>query len=441
MRLFYSEGCSHIYYCGHSRHNLTSPTFPDLATSPAAYRLRRTHPRRRPTETKIVCEYPDRARTKGNPRQGPVSWMTEHPPDVDKNTTYETSAERQAYAVTSLPTAPATGGGGGGGGGRGGRGGVGGGATAASSSSSTANRTAVARRARSAAPKSAPTQLGPRGSGTAEEGLDPPPCSFLGPAKQAIAVPVLSVRLKLRAIEEEKLEAERIAAAIVAEAEAAKAKTSQKFASLSYLRPLKKTPRATTTTASHPPEQRKTIVAKRGSRSNNSSSSSPVRTRASATSGGRDARRGGSQRRQSPARIKSRRKTTRSSRGRSRNGGGQSPQSNRVRQGMSEAKKRGTSAVDGSRRGRWGREGKSEKFLADGRDSGGSGGRYSRRRKSRSRSSIRRVVPTTTPRRGNADGPDMSGGGGGARRLGSGNAHSSRTPSPSKWSASTSSPA
>lgn len=42
---------------------------------------------------KVVCEYPDRSRTKGNSLSGPVSWMTEHAPDLDKNTTYKTRQE------------------------------------------------------------------------------------------------------------------------------------------------------------------------------------------------------------------------------------------------------------------------------------------------------------------------------------------------------------
>ena len=41
----------------------------------------------------VVCEYPDRSRTRGNSQSGPVSWMTEHAPDLDKNTTYKTRQE------------------------------------------------------------------------------------------------------------------------------------------------------------------------------------------------------------------------------------------------------------------------------------------------------------------------------------------------------------
>lgn len=47
---------------------------------------------------KVVCEYPDRARTKGNSGAGPVSWMTEHSPRRDENTTYHTRAEADATA-------------------------------------------------------------------------------------------------------------------------------------------------------------------------------------------------------------------------------------------------------------------------------------------------------------------------------------------------------
>lgn len=43
----------------------------------------------------VVCEYPDRSRTKGNSHTGPISWMNEHPPDVDLNTAYKTRAEKE----------------------------------------------------------------------------------------------------------------------------------------------------------------------------------------------------------------------------------------------------------------------------------------------------------------------------------------------------------
>ncbi|CAM9931912.1 unnamed protein product, partial [Ectocarpus fasciculatus] len=43
----------------------------------------------------VVCEYPDRSRTKGNSHAGPISWMNEHPPDVDLNTAYKTRAEKE----------------------------------------------------------------------------------------------------------------------------------------------------------------------------------------------------------------------------------------------------------------------------------------------------------------------------------------------------------
>ncbi|CAM9942970.1 unnamed protein product, partial [Scytosiphon promiscuus] len=60
-----------------------------------------------------------------------------------------------------------------------------------------------------------------------------------GPAKEAVSVPVLSVRLKLIAIEKAKLEAERL----VAEEALAAAENAEKQRSgmLSYLKPLNKT--------------------------------------------------------------------------------------------------------------------------------------------------------------------------------------------------------
>ncbi|CAM9931845.1 unnamed protein product, partial [Ectocarpus fasciculatus] len=63
------------------------------------------------------------------------------------------------------------------------------------------------------------------------------PSSSLGPIKEAVAVPVLSVRLKLRAREEARLEAERLAAA---EAAAAEEEARRKPNTLSYLKPLNK---------------------------------------------------------------------------------------------------------------------------------------------------------------------------------------------------------
>ena len=43
----------------------------------------------------VVCEFPDRSRTKGNSDAGPVSWMTEHAPDTERNTTYKTREEQE----------------------------------------------------------------------------------------------------------------------------------------------------------------------------------------------------------------------------------------------------------------------------------------------------------------------------------------------------------
>lgn len=41
-----------------------------------------------------MCEFPDRARTRGSPHGGPVSWMNEQAPELDANTTYKTRIEK-----------------------------------------------------------------------------------------------------------------------------------------------------------------------------------------------------------------------------------------------------------------------------------------------------------------------------------------------------------
>lgn len=196
--------------------------------------------------------------------------MTEHPPDAEENTTYETLEEKKHNAAT--PISPTS--------------------IAASINSGTATATSRATtRASPQAPSASPTRgENAKQNDTPEEKSRPSELS-LGPAKQAIAVPVLSVRLKLRALEEAKLEAERLAAEKLAVEEAAEA-TKARRAGASYLSPLKRVPREKT--LAEP-------VSKQAKVGNNKTSSSPERVKTAAR-GDVYSRRGGRRRRATPRR-------------------------------------------------------------------------------------------------------------------------------------------
>ncbi|CAM9991687.1 unnamed protein product [Ectocarpus sp. 6 AP-2014] len=187
----------------------------------------------------VVCEYPDRSRTKGNSHTGPISWMNEHPPDVDLNTAYKTRAEKEYDEImeclanaqppqTPSPkkTTPRR------------SGGVNASGTATSLGDKNRSVAQLANLRPATAFSAPPPALCGNGqkAPTFEEEQRPP--SSFGPVKEAVAVPVLSVRLKLRAREEARLEAERMAAA---EAAAAEEEARKKPNTLSYLKPLNKT--------------------------------------------------------------------------------------------------------------------------------------------------------------------------------------------------------
>lgn len=65
-------------------------------------------PRIKTANKQVVCEYPDRDRTKGNSSAGPVSWMTEYPPEKDINTTYKTRAEMEQDELSVGQSSPTT---------------------------------------------------------------------------------------------------------------------------------------------------------------------------------------------------------------------------------------------------------------------------------------------------------------------------------------------
>lgn len=195
----------------------------------------RTHSNHR---KKVVCEYPDRARMTGNSRTGPVSWMTEHPPDRHQNTTYETPEERK-YNREAKPSSPPI-------------------AASGDKLRTAGNTTDRVRPGTISATNlqwkpPPPPELDLRDGYTTNDERQSSALSW-GPAKQAVAVPVLSVRLALRAIEEARLEVERLAAAALAAAEAEAARKKPFFAS--YLSPLKKAPRERTVTEPVPKQRR-----------------------------------------------------------------------------------------------------------------------------------------------------------------------------------------
>ncbi|CAM9583959.1 unnamed protein product [Pylaiella littoralis] len=183
----------------------------------------------------VVCEYPDRDRTKGNSCAGPVSWMTEYPPDEDKNTAYKTRAEMEedesltGLLPTTHPTTNPTN-------------------TGARTSANARNAVRSSHsvtKLRALLPTNAtPSSRSPRvaryadtsrkGSGGIDLGEEQRSPSYFGPTKEAVAVPVLAVRMELRAREKARLEAERQANIV----EEQKAKKRPEISS--YLRPLNK---------------------------------------------------------------------------------------------------------------------------------------------------------------------------------------------------------
>ena len=149
--------------------------------------------------------------------------MTERIPDCDKHITYETleEKEREQEAAKRLQGRPDA---------------------AFGSSATRGNRPRSTSRHAAQSPYGAKDDDDPRVVEDRQPSVPP-----LGPGKQALAVPVLSVRLRLRAMQEARLEAERRAEdELLAVENNGEAKDGGRLDSVSFFSPLRREPRART---------------------------------------------------------------------------------------------------------------------------------------------------------------------------------------------------